>query len=130
MINLRVPGFRLRISLLSISQSAYSVGHNGFQARDIPQQFPLPQELNRESGGDQQGRKESDGDISLLIVWSVYLLPNYEWQPRLQDIGHLVHGRHHNCSFLVVFLADFMCPSELCLVSDNSSGRWMNSRHT
>jgi hypothetical protein len=77
----------------------------------LPQQFPRPQIPNRKGRDDQQPCKEDNGNVSLLIIWCINLFPNHQWQPGLQDIRHLVHRCHYNCSLFVVFVADFMRPT-------------------
>ena len=67
-----------------------------------------------ETGPDQRGRKERDGDEALAVLRRVNLLPDEQRQPRLEDVGHFVHAGHDDGALFVVVGADFVGPAGFC----------------
>ena len=68
------------------------------------------QMLGHKSRKHHEDSKGCNRNESLLVVWRIDLLPNNEWQPRLEHICHLIHAADDKSTFLVVSRADFVSP--------------------
>lgn len=71
----------------------------------LPVQYP-----NGKCSGNQTRGDENHGDEPLLVPRRLNLLPNQQRQPRLHDIGHLIHGADDQSPLLVVVAADLVRP--------------------
>jgi len=90
--------------------SAGSLENSLQGASKPPWILPLMQGSNHESRQNHEDRETSDRDEAFVILRSIDLLPDDQWQPCLEHIRHLIHRRNDKCSFLIVIRADFVRP--------------------
>lgn len=69
----------------------------------------LPQHHRRH---DHHRRNTRRRDIPFPILWRLHLLPHDQGQPRLHDVGGLIHRRRHQGALLVIVGADLVRPRE------------------
>lgn len=77
---------------------------------DLIETLPLVEISRQQRRSDQSGRHERGCNEALLIVWSVSLLPHYQRQPCLENVGELIHACNHHRSLFLIVSTDLVRP--------------------